>query len=76
MTSVDATSDLRHATVFLSSMSEDAAHALEERRAQVQRAVARQTQLKRTPQLAFVVDPGVVNGNRIEAVTFVPEGAE
>ena len=66
VTSIEATTDLRHATVYLSSLSDAAADALEARRAQVQRAVARQTKLKRTPQLAFVVDPGVVNGNRIE----------
>lgn len=66
VTSVDSTSDLRQAKVFLSSLSEDAAEALDERRVQVQRAVARQTQLKRTPQLSFVQDPAVVAGGRVE----------
>ena len=66
VTSVDTTADLRQATVYLSSLSEDAAEALGSRRVQVQRAVARQTQFKRTPQLSFVLDPAVVNGNRIE----------
>ena len=40
VTSVDTAPDLRHATVYLSSLSEDAADALAERRAQLQRAVA------------------------------------
>ena len=66
VTSVDSTADLRQATVFLSSISEDAAAALDERRVQVQKAVARQTQLKRTPQLAFAQDPAVVAGSRVE----------
>jgi len=66
VTSVDSTSDLRQAKVFLSSLSEDAAEALDERRVQVQRAVARQTKLKRTPQLSFVQDPAVVAGGRVE----------
>jgi ribosome-binding factor A len=66
VTSVDSTSDLRQAKVYLSSLSEDAAAALEERRVQVQRAVARQTQLKRTPQLSFAQDPAVVAGSRVE----------
>jgi ribosome-binding factor A len=66
VTSVETTSDLRQATVFLSSLSEDAAVALEARRVQVQRAVSRQTTFKRTPQLSFVQDPAVVTGNRIE----------
>ncbi len=68
VTAVDSTADLRQATVYLSSLSEDAAAALGDRRAQVQRAVARQTQLKRTPQLSFAQDPAVVTGNRIEDV--------
>ena len=66
VTSVDSTADLRQATVFLSSLSDDAAAALAERRVQVQRAVARQTQLKRTPQLSFAQDPAVVAGSRVE----------
>ncbi len=66
VTSVDSTSDLRQAKVYLSSLSEDASAALDERRIQVQRAVARQTQLKRTPQLSFAQDPAVVAGGRIE----------
>ena len=68
VTSIETTSDLRQATVYLSSLSDDAAAALEDRRVQVQRAVARQTQFKRTPQLTFVQDPAVVTGNRIEDV--------
>ncbi len=66
VTSVDSTTDLRQATVYLSSLSDDAADALEDRRVQVQRAVARQTQLKRTPQLSFAQDPAVVAGGRVE----------
>jgi ribosome-binding factor A len=66
VTSVDSTTDLRQATVYLSSLSDDAADALDERRVQVQRAVARQTQLKRTPQLSFAQDPAVVAGGRVE----------
>jgi len=66
VTSVDSTADLRQATVYLSSLSDDAAAALDDRRVQVQRAVARQTQLKRTPQLSFAQDPAVVAGSRVE----------
>ena len=66
VTSVDSTTDLRQATVFLSSLSAEAADALEDRRVQVQRAVARQTTLKRTPQLSFAQDPAVVAGGRVE----------
>ena len=66
VTSVDSTTDLRQATVYLSSLPDGAADALDERRVQLQRAVARQTQLKRTPQLSFAQDPAVVAGGRVE----------
>ena len=68
VTSVDTAPDLRHATVYLSSLSEDAAEALAERRAQLQRALGRQVRMKRTPQLAFAVDPAVVAGSRVDEV--------
>ena len=66
VTAVDTAPDLRHATVYLSSLSEEAADGLAERRAQLQRAVGRQTRMKRTPLLEFLVDPAVVAGGRID----------
>ncbi len=68
VTSVDTAPDLRHATVYLSSLSEEAAAALAERRVQLQRLVAREIRLKRTPQLGFAVDPAVVAGHRVDEV--------
>ncbi len=66
VTAVDTSADLRHATVYLSSLSEDADDALVERRTQLQRALGRQVRMKRTPQLEFAVDPAVVAGGRVE----------
>lgn len=66
VTAVDTSPDLRHATVFLSSMSVDAEAALAERRIQVQRSMGSQLRMKRTPQLVFQVDPAVVAGGRVE----------
>ena len=66
VTSVDTAPDLRHATVYLSSLSDDAAAALAERRVQLQRAMGRQVRMKRTPTLEFSVDPAVVTGGRVE----------
>jgi ribosome-binding factor A len=66
VTSVDTAPDLRHATVYLSSLSDDAADALAERRAHLQRSMSRQLRMKRTPLLAFEVDPAVVAGSRVE----------
>jgi ribosome-binding factor A len=68
VTSVDTAPDLRHATVYLSSLSEDAGDALGERRAQLQRTLGRQVRMKRTPLLEFAVDPAVVAGSRVEEV--------
>ncbi len=66
VTSVDTAPDLRHATVYLSSISEDGADALAERRAHLQRSMSRQLRMKRTPLLTFEVDPAVVAGGRVE----------
>ncbi len=68
VTAVDTAPDLRQATVYLSSLSDDSAEALAERRTQLQRAVGRQVRMKRTPQLEFLVDPAVVAGGRVEEV--------
>jgi len=68
VTGVDVDPDLRHATVWLSSLGEGAAEALAERRIGLQAAIARQVRLKHTPQLAFAADPAVESGNRIEDI--------
>jgi ribosome-binding factor A len=68
VTSVDTAPDLRHATVYLSSLTDDSTVALGERRAQLQRALGSQVRMKRTPQLEFAVDPAVVAGGRVEDV--------
>ena len=68
ITAVDTAPDLRTARVYLSSMSDDAAEALSERRKQLQRSMGRQVRMKRTPLLAFELDPAVVAGGRVEDV--------
>jgi ribosome-binding factor A len=66
VTAVDTVADLRHARVYVSSLSVEAAEALAERRGQLQRHVGRQVRMKRTPQLEFAVDPAVVAGGRVD----------
>jgi len=68
ITAVDTAPDLRTARVYLSSMSDDAAVALSERRVQLQRSMGSQVRMKRTPSLAFELDPAVVAGGRVEDV--------
>ena len=79
VTGVTVGPDLRHATVWLSSLTEEARARLEEHRVELQAAVARQTTMKRTPRLSFEVDPGVAHGAAIEDALrriggSVPEG--
>jgi ribosome-binding factor A len=68
ITAVDTAPDLRTARVYLSSMSDDAAEALAERRVALQRSMGSQVRMKRTPLLAFELDPAVVAGDRVEDV--------
>ena len=66
VTGVTVEPDLRHATVWLSSLTDGSRALLEESRVDLQAAVARQTKMKRTPRLSFEVDPAVVHGAAIE----------
>jgi ribosome-binding factor A len=68
VTHVEAEPDLRHATVLLASLSEDAAEALAEHRVGLQATINRQVRLKRTPQLAFEADPAVASGAKVEEI--------
>jgi len=68
VTGVESDPDFRHATVYLATLSEDAALALDEDRARLQGAIARQVRLKRTPLLRFVADPAIESGTRIEQI--------
>jgi ribosome-binding factor A len=68
VTGVKVDRDLRRATVFFTSRHEGADEALMEHRVALQAAIGRQTQLRRTPQLAFEPDPAVATGWRIEEV--------
>ena len=68
VTSVATSPDLRQATVYMSSLSDETAAALEERRIAIQRAISRQVRLKRTPLLQFAADPAVAEGFKVEEI--------
>jgi len=68
VTAVDVTPDLRHATVFLSSLPPEMAEALDAHRGALQRAIAHEVRLKRTPHLDFAPDPAVAQGERVEEI--------
>jgi ribosome-binding factor A len=68
VTGVKVDPDLRHATVWLSSLSDAARDALGQDRVRLQAAIGRQVRMKRTPLLAFAADPGVAQGARVEDI--------
>jgi ribosome-binding factor A len=66
VTGVDSDPDLRHASVFFSSLAPQAAEALAEHRVALQRAIANEVRMKRTPTLSFLPDPAIAAGERVE----------
>jgi len=69
VTGVEVEPDLRHAVVWLSSEPDEAAAAaLAEHRVRLQAAIGRQLRMKRTPGLDFRGDPGVLTGERVDAI--------
>lgn len=68
ITGVETDPDLRHAKVFYSGRHAEAEAGLVEHRVRLQAALGRETRLKRTPQLSFVVDPALVVGWKIEEI--------
>jgi len=68
VTGVDVDPDLRHGTVWLSSLSSESEKALTQHRVRLQAAIGRQMRMKRTPELRFRADPAVQSGQRIEDI--------
>jgi ribosome-binding factor A len=68
VTAVECEPDLRHAKVLLASLPDAALAALGEARPRLQKAVARQAKLRRTPQLSFATDPAIAAGAKVEEI--------
>ncbi len=68
VTGVEVSADLDHATVYVSSLSDEAMDAFEAARVDIQRAISRQAKLKRTPRLTFRADPAIEEGERVESL--------
>lgn len=68
ITDVSVDPDMRHALVFVSRSTDAISEALEEARPGLQHAVARQTRMKRTPLLRFLLDASLFTGERIETI--------
>lgn len=67
VTGVQCDPDLRHATVLLAHLDDEVAEALEAHRRALQSALGTQLRLRRTPTLAFLADPAIEAGERVEA---------
>jgi ribosome-binding factor A len=70
VTGVETSTDLRHATVFVSVLGSERKRelslaGLEAAHGVLQRHIARELRLKRTPQLTFQYDPSVEQGVRM-----------
>ena len=70
ITGVSTVSDLAVATVYYSSLRDEAevAAGLEAQRHRLQRAVAAQVRARRTPVLTFRADPGILAGRQVDAL--------
>lgn len=74
VTGVEVDSDLNVAQVFVSVLGSDPAddaeilEALAEHRKPVQRAIATEAKLRKTPEAVFKFDPAVRSGARIESI--------
>ena len=70
VTSVDTSTDLRHARVFVSVLGDDSERAetmagLGSAHGLLQQSIARELRMKRTPTLEFVFDESIDRGMRI-----------
>jgi ribosome-binding factor A len=68
VTGVDVEPDLRRATVWFTSLTENVDEVLAEHRVRLQAAIGRQVRMKRTPELAFRRDPAILSGRRVEDI--------
>jgi len=73
ITGVEVDNDFGRAKVYFSALDtkatlDEVAQDLEELRVTMQAAVGRSVRLKRTPQLRFVPDPGILEGQRVEGL--------
>lgn len=72
VTGVDTAPNLRHALVYIDVLGTDAHEpaldALHRAATRLQSSIAKQVRLKYTPTLEFAMDPGIVGGNRIDAI--------
>lgn len=68
---VEVDNELYQATVYLSAFDLEEGidlHAIDRHRNRLKKAINQQAHLRKTPRLRFAVDPGVIQGNRVDAI--------
>ena len=72
ITGVETAPNLRHATVYFSSLdlsrAEETRDALESAAPRLRRVLGREVRLKYTPALSFELDSGIASGERIDSI--------
>jgi ribosome-binding factor A len=70
LTGVEVSPDLRHATVYYSSLDDAPEHlsALEAAAPHLRHVLGREVRVKYVPKLVFTADPAVATGWRIEEI--------
>lgn len=71
VTGVDVTRDLRHAKVYYAALGRDddgIAAALRKATPHLRGVLGRQVRLKYLPELEFLLDPAIEQGQRVEAI--------
>lgn len=70
VTEVEVDPELTRARVYLSTLdqSEEDIEGVRANTARIRKAVARKANLRRTPELTFLVDPGITQGAKIEQI--------
>lgn len=71
VTGVDTAPNLRTALIYVDVLSgdhESVIEALNQAAPRLQREIGRQVRIKYTPVLSFEIDPGIVQGSRIDDI--------
>ena len=80
VTAVDTAPNLRHAVVYIDVLGRgseaDALASLGGAAKRLQSVIGREVRIKYTPTLEFAIDPGVIEGERIEEILRSLKGAE
>jgi ribosome-binding factor A len=79
VTGVDTAPNLRRAVVYVDVLSDDyesVLEALNSAAPKLQRAIGKQVRIKYTPVLEFEIDPGILEGSKIDQILRTLQSSE